>query len=127
MNRWNSQTANKNDTKPIEILGRSIAVLHKVLKKEDQFKAMYKQKKYGEPVNIVPSIAIDFTTVTSIQEDYKNKGTIIIKKKMAVAVKEPLADVLKVWIEIKNRMAKWRSSGMAEMGSLAIAVNDVEA
>ena len=88
----------------IEILGQSIAILHKILKEEDLLKAMRKRDHYGEPVNMVPQIAIDFTTVTSIQEDYKNNGTVIIDRKTAVVVKEPFADVLDVWIKVQNRM-----------------------
>ena len=91
---------------PIEILGTSIVMLHKVLKEEDRLKAMHKQNKYGEPVNMEPCIAIDFTTVTSIQEDYKHNGTVIMDKKTAVIVKEPFGDVLDVWIEVQDRMQK---------------------
>lgn len=92
--------------KPIEILGVSIVMLHKVLKEEDWLRAMRKQNKYGEPANTEPCIAIDFTTVTSIQEDYKHNGTVIMDKKTAVIVKEPFEDVLDVWIEVQNRMQK---------------------
>jgi hypothetical protein len=92
------------EQKPIEILGTSIVMLHKVLKEEDWLKAMRKRDKYGEPVNTEPCIAIDFTTVTSIQEDYKHNGTVIMDKKTAVIVKEPFEDVLDVWIDVQNRM-----------------------
>ena len=94
------------EQKPIEILGTSIVMLHKVLKEEDRLRAMHKQDRYGEPVNTVPCIAIDFSTVTSIQEDYKNNGTVIIDKKTAVVVKEPFEDVLDAWIEVQDRMQK---------------------
>lgn len=108
MNTWNTQTADQG-SQPIEILGRSIVLLHKVLKEEDQLKAIHKQKKYGEPVNMEPPIAIDFTTVTSIQEDYKNHGTVILDRKTAVVVKEPFADVLDVWIEVQSQMQQTKS------------------
>ena len=98
--------ADEMNQQPIEILGTSIVMLHKVLKEEDWLKAMRKRDKYGEPVNTEPCIAIDFTTVTSIQEDYKHNGTIIMDKKTAVIVKEPFEDVLDVWIEVQNRMQK---------------------
>ena len=94
------------EQEPIEILGTSIVMLHKVLKEEDRLRAMHKQDRYGEPVNTVPCIAIDFSTVTSIQEDYKNNGTVIIDKKTAVVVREAFKDVLDVWIEVQNRMQK---------------------
>lgn len=81
-------------------------MLHKVLKEEDRLRAMHKQDRYGEPVNTVSCIAIDFSTVTSIQEDYKNNGTVIIDKKTAVVVKEPFEDVLDAWIEVQDRMQK---------------------
>ena len=94
------------EQKPIEILGTSIVMLHKVLKEEDRLRAMHKQDRYGEPVNTVPCIAIDFTTVTSIQEDYKHNGTVIMDKKTAVIVKEPFEDVLDAWIKVQNKMQK---------------------
>lgn len=103
MNPWKPRTADQ-ESKPIEILGQSIVLLHKVLKEEDLLKAMRKRDLHGEPVNMVPPIAIDFTTVTSIQEDYKNNGTVVMDRKTAVVVKEPFADVLEVWIEIQDRM-----------------------
>lgn len=93
-------------SQPIEILGASIVMLHKVLKEEDWLKAIRKQNKYGEPANTEPCIAIDFSTITSIQEDYKNNGTVIIDKKTAVVVREAFKDVLDVWIEVQNRMQK---------------------
>ena len=103
MNCWNSQTARKPQG-PLEILGRSIVLLHKVLKEEDKFKAKMKQSKYGEPANTEPAIAIDLTTVTCIQEDYKYGGTVIIDQRTAVVVKEQFDDVLEVWVEAQNRM-----------------------
>ena len=57
------------DSNFISILGISIVMLHKVLKEEDWLKAIRKQNKYGEPANTEPCIAIDFSTITSIQED----------------------------------------------------------
>lgn len=94
------------DSNFISILGISIVMLHKVLKEEDWLKAIRKQNKYGEPANTEPCIAIDFSTITSIQEDYKNNGTVIIDKKTAVVVREAFKDVLDVWIEVQNRMQK---------------------
>jgi len=108
MNSWNQPTAGKNH-EPIRIIGRSIAVLHKILKEGDLLKAMRKRDIYGEPVKMEPSIAIDFTTVTSIQEDYKNGGTIIMDWKMAVVVKEKFADVLEVWTDVYSRMDDMQS------------------
>lgn len=98
--------ADGKDQPTIEILGTSIVMLHKVLKEEDWLKAMRKRDKYGEPVNTEPCIAIDFTTVSSIQEDYKHNGTVIIDKKTAVVVKEPFAEVLEAWIEVQNGVQK---------------------
>ena len=77
MNSWKSQTAQKRQ-EPIRILGHSIVILHKVLKEEDKFRAMHKQEKYGEAANTEPAMAIDLTSVTCIQEDYKYGGTVII-------------------------------------------------
>ena len=100
MNSWNT----RNRQEPIRILGHSIVILHKVLKEEDKFRAMHKQEKYGEVANTEPAMAIDLTSVTCIQEDYKYGGTVIIDKKTAVIVKEAFADVLDVWVEAQNRM-----------------------
>ena len=108
MNSWNQPTAGKNH-EPIRVIGRSIAVLHKILKEGDLLKAMRKRDIYGEPVKMEPSIAIDFTTVTSIQEDYKNGGTIIMDRKTAVIVKEKFADVLEVWTDVYSRMDHMQS------------------
>lgn len=105
MNSWNT----RNRQEPIRILGHSIVILHKVLKEEDKFRAMHKQEKYGEVANTEPSMAIDLTTVTCIQEDYKYGGTVIIDKKTAVIVKEKFADVLDVWVEVQNRMEHMQS------------------
>lgn len=101
-----TRTLQASDTEqnPIEMLGTSIVMLHKVLKEEDWLKAMRKRDKYGEPVNTEPCIAIDFTTVTSIQEDCKHNRTVIMDKKTAVIVKEPFEDVLDVWIEVQSQL-----------------------
>lgn len=99
----NPQVTGKSIT-PITTLGQSIVVLHKVLKEEDMLKAMRKRETFGEPVSIDISIAIDFTSVTSIQEDYKNNGTVIIDKKTAVVVHEPFNEVLAVWVDVQERM-----------------------
>lgn len=108
MSSWNQQSA-RNRQEPIRILGRSIVILHKVLKEEDKFRAMRNQEKYGEAANVEPAMAIDLTTVTCIQEDYKYGGTVIIDKKTAVIVKEQFADVLDVWVEAQNRMENMQS------------------
>lgn len=105
MNSWNT----RNRQEPIRILGHSIVLLHKVLKEEDKFRAMRNQEKYGEAANVEPAMAIDLTTVTCIQEDYKYGGTVIIDKKTAVIVKEKFADVLDVWVEVQNRMEHMQS------------------
>ena len=108
MNSWNSKIT-QNHQEHIPILGHSIVILHKVLKEEDVFRAMRKQEKYGEAVNTEPAMAIDLTSVTCIQEDYKYGGTVIIDKKTAVIVKEAFADVLDVWVEVQNRMEHMQS------------------
>ncbi len=108
MNSGNSQFTCKVQ-EPIRVIGRSIVILHKILKEGDQIKAMRKREVYGEPVNLEPSIAIDFTAVTSVQEDYKNGGTIIMDGKMAVVVKELFADVLEVWTDVQSRMEHMQS------------------
>ena len=108
MSSWNQQAA-RNRQEPIRILGRSIVILHKVLKEEDKFRAMRNQEKYGEAANVEPAMAIDLKTVTCIQEDYKYGGTVIIDKKTAVIVKEKFADVLDVWVEVQNRMEHMQS------------------
>ena len=101
-----SRRTDNQDSQPIEILGTSIVMLHKILKEDDFLRAMRRQDKFGEPANTKPCIAIDFTTVTSIQEDYKHNGTVIMDKKTAVIVHEPFEAVLDVWIEVQNRMQK---------------------
>ena len=88
----------------IEIYGDSFVKLHKVLKEDDRLKAEHQAERRGEAANTNPVIIIDFATVTSIQEDYSRGGTIVIDKKNAVIVTEPLADVLDAWIDVNDRL-----------------------
>lgn len=92
------------DIGQIEIFGDSLVKLHKVLKEEDQWRANHRAEKYGEEANTNPTIIIDFSSITSIQEDYKRNGTVIMDKKTAVIVVEPLGEVLDAWIEVKERL-----------------------
>lgn len=88
----------------IEIYGDSFVKLHKVLKEDDRLKAEHQAERRGEEANTNPIIIIDFATVTSIQEDYSRGGTIVIDKKNAVIVTEPLASVLDAWLEVNERL-----------------------
>ena len=97
--------SNQNINGQIEILSDSLVRLHKVLKEEDLLRANHRAEKYGEEANVNPTIIIDFATVTSIQEDYKRNGTVIMVKKTAVIVVEPLTDVLDAWIEVKENLS----------------------
>lgn len=90
----------------IEIFSNSLVKLHKVLKEEDQLRANHRAEKYGEEANTNPVIIIDFATITSIQEDYKRNGTVIMDKKTAVIVVEPLPEVLDAWIEVKENLSR---------------------
>lgn len=91
---------------PIEIFGGSLMRLHKVLKVEDILKAQDRAERRGEEVNIHPVTVIDFNYVTSIQEDFKRHGTVIIDNtKSTIIVTEPLEDVLDAWVEIKGTQA----------------------
>lgn len=94
------------DIGQIEIFSDSLVKLHKVLKEEDRLRASHKADKYGEEANLNPTIIIDFASITSIQEDYKNNGTIVMDKKTAVVVTEPLSDVLDAWIEVKENLSR---------------------
>ena len=93
------------DMGQIEIFADSLVKLHKVLKEEDRLQANHRAEKYGEEANINPTIIIDFASITSIQEDYRNNGTVVMDKKTAVVVIEPLSDVLDAWIEVKSNLA----------------------
>lgn len=88
----------------VEIYGDSFVKLHKVLKEDDRLKAEHQAERRGEEANTNPIIIIDFATVTSIQEDYSRGGTIVIDKKNAVIVTEPLSVVLDAWIEVNDRL-----------------------
>ena len=90
----------------IEIFAGSLVKLHKVLKEEDRLRASHRAEKYGEEANINPTIIIDFESITSIQEDYKNNGTVVMDKKTAVVVIEPLSEVLDAWMEVKDNLAR---------------------
>jgi hypothetical protein len=100
------RSKNRQDMGQIEIFGDSLVKLHKVLKEEDRLRASHKADKYGEEANLNPTIIIDFATITSIQEDYKNNGTVVMDKKTAVVVIEPLSDVLDAWMEVKDNLAR---------------------
>lgn len=100
------RSRNHQNIEQIEIVADSLVKLHKVLKEEDRLRASHKADKYGEAANLNPTIIIDFATITSIQEDYKNNGTVVMDKKTAVVVTEPLADVLDAWIEVKDNLAR---------------------
>lgn len=95
-----------NEVGQVEIFSDSLVKLHKVLKEEDRLRANHRAEKYGEEANINPTIIIDFATITSIQEDYKNNGTVVMDKKTAVVVIEPLSEVLEAWMEVKNNLAR---------------------
>lgn len=99
---YNSRTNMTN----IEIYGDSLVRLHKVLKEEDQMRANYKAERFGKEANTNPIIIIDFATITSIQEDYKRNGTVVMDKKTAVIVTEPLGDVLQAWLDVKENLAQ---------------------
>lgn len=90
----------------IEIFADSLVKLHKILKEEDRLRATHKAEKYGEEANTNPTIIIDFEMVTSIQEDYKNNGTVIMDRRNAVVVVEPLSEVLDAWIEVKSNLTR---------------------
>lgn len=93
---------NRQNIGQVEILSGTLVKLHKILKEEDRLRANHRAEQYGEEANINPTIIIDFATITSIQEDYKNNGTVVMDKKTAVVVIEPLADVLEAWMDVKE-------------------------
>ena len=109
INIWKSGNDEK-EFKPIRVLGRSIVVLRKTLSEADQCKAMMRRNARGESVREETPIAIDFTTVTSVQEDFKTGGTIILDRRTAVAVREPFAEVLNIWVDVHNRMNHMQAS-----------------
>jgi len=100
---WNKTKRNEEG---IEIYGDSLVRLHKVLKEDDLLKAIHRAERTGGESNVTPVIIIDFATVTSIQEDYKRKGAIIMdNNKTAVIVTEHLDEVLDAWCEVKERLS----------------------
>ena len=109
INIWKSGTDSR-ESKPIKVLGRSIVVLRKTLNETDRCKAMMRSNARGENACEDTPIAIDFTTVTSVQEDFKTGGTIILDRRTAVAVREPYADVLGIWVDTHNRMNHMQAS-----------------
>lgn len=90
---------------PVEIFTGGLVKLHKTLKEEDVMKGRYIAKdKFDEN----PEIIIDFTTVTSIQRDYKYGGTVVIDQKNVCMVAEPLNLVLDAWIKVKEQYPNFR-------------------
>lgn len=98
----------------VEIYGGRLVRLHKVLKEDDLLKATHRAERRGEEANTNPAIIIDFTTVSSIQEDYARGGTIIMDRKTAVIVSEPLPVVLDAWLEVNERLGLNEQFAVAE-------------
>ena len=109
INIWESGN-NGREFKPIKVLGGSIVVLGKTLSETDQCKVMMRRDARGESMREETPIAIDFTTVTSVQEDFKTGGTIILDRRTAVAVREPFVEVLNIWVDVHNRMNHMQAS-----------------
>ena len=89
---------------PIEIFEGTLVRLHKKLKGDDWRKAKEVVEETGNQDVLNPPIVIDFATVTSIQQDYKDGGTVVMDAKTACIVMEPLAEVLDVWCEVKRNI-----------------------
>ena len=109
INIWKSGNDGR-EFKPIKVLGGSIVVLRKTLSETDQCKVMMRRDARGESMREETPIAIDFTTVTSVQEDFKTGGTIILDRRTAVAVREPFVEVLNIWVDVHNRMNHMQAS-----------------
>ena len=93
-----------DEKKAIELYGGCIVKLHKQLKEEDKVRSKIKAERRGEKPNTSPIVAIDLSTVVSVQEDYRTGGTLLTDKKAAIAVIEPFEDVFEVWVEYKNSL-----------------------
>ena len=76
--------------------------LHKQLKPRDIERVEFNACKKGIEMNTNPTIIVDFLSVTSIQEDFKDGGTIIIDAKTACIVVEPMEEVLAAWLKVKE-------------------------
>lgn len=94
-----------NHTKgEIKIYADTLVRLHKKLKKDDILKGKEIAEHRRVEFNETPPIIIDFETVTSVQEDYRDGGTVIMDAKTACMVAEPLEDVLEAWIKVKSNL-----------------------
>ena len=89
---------------PIEIFEGTLVRLHKKLNGIDSLNAEKVAEKTGDADVLNPPIVIDFATVTSIQKDYKNGGTVVMDAKTACVVMEPLDEVLDAWCEVKRNI-----------------------
>lgn len=94
------------DNPPIEIFEGTLVRLHKKLKGDDWRKAKEVVEETGSYDVLNPPIVIDFATVTSIQKDYKDGGTVVMDAKTACIVMEPLDEVLDAWCEVKRNLDK---------------------
>lgn len=88
----------------IEIFEGTLVRLHKKLKGDDRRQAKEVAEKTGDNDVLNPPIVIDFATVTSIQMDYKDGGTVVMDAKTACIVMEPLEEVLDAWCEVKRNL-----------------------
>lgn len=92
------------DNPPIEIFEGTLVRLHKKLKGDDWRKAKEVVEQTGNSDVLNPPIVIDFASVTSIQQDYKDGGTVVMDAKTACIVIEPLDEVLDAWCEVKRNL-----------------------
>lgn len=90
----------------IEMYEETLVRLHKKLKGDDFRKAKEVYEETKNPEVLTPPIVIDFATVTSIQQDYKDGGTVVMDAKTACIVIEPLDEVLDAWCEVKRNLAQ---------------------
>lgn len=86
----------------IEIYAGTLVKLHKKLKEGDMMRAERVVGSTGDTDALNPPIVIDFETVTSIQKDYKDGGTVVMDAKTACIVMEPLEEVLTAWCSVKD-------------------------
>ena len=96
---------NGNEYQEIEVKG-TLVRLHKRLNQKDLDKCEVSARRNGMKMITSPTIIIDFLSVTSIQEDFRDGGTIIMDAKTACLVREPLEDVLEAWCKVKEYLGQ---------------------
>lgn len=96
-------TEEETEFKP-EMLSDSVILVHKWLRHDDFKSLIAKERKTGQRENFAPLVALDLSTIVSVQEDFKTHNAILVDRRAGLAVHESFDDVLPLWLAYRKRM-----------------------